>query len=399
MASEADQHRRYPIRLYLTANLFFWISLYLYVPTLPTVVESRTGSLAAVGIVISMYGLWQAVARIPVGIAVDATGRSRPFLAIGFLFAAAGALVMGLGQTAVALAAGRALTGLAAATWVPLVALFAGFYASDRSVYSASILAMVGAVGRLGAMSVGGLISDVGGEALPFLLAAVSGILAAVVIIAIPFEVRPKQPPTLKGLVRVSGSADLMIPTLMQTMASFASWAVLLSFVPVLAQRLGAADSLKGLLMSASTAASLGGNALVTALARRTRPMRLLPASFVLQAAGILTAAFAPSLPVLFAAAIMMGLATGASYPTLMGLSVARAAPEERATAMGVHQAVYAIGMFTGPWYGGVLAETLGLRTMFGLTAVLLLGGCAVLLFLFARGAGRATRGRTPPPT
>jgi MFS family permease len=397
-AGAAEGQSRSAIPLYLAANILYWVSLYLYVPTLPTVVEARTGSLAVVGIVIAMYGLWQAVARIPVGMAVDATGRRRPFLATGFLFAAAGAMVMGVGQTAFALATGRALTGFAAATWVPLVALFAGFYSPEKSVYSASVLTMTGAVGRLSAMSVGGLLSDLGGERLPFYLAAVSGLLAALVILAVPFRRGAQQQPSMKGLLAMSRSADLMIPTLLQTFASFASWAVLLSFVPVLAQRLGATDAVKGLLMSASTAASLGGNLLVTTLARRTRPLRLLPGAILLQAAGIVAAALAPSLAVLFAAAVVMGVSTGVSYPTLMGLSVARVSPAERATAMGVHQAVYAVGMFTGPWYAGAIAEAVGIRPMFALTAALVTATSVVLFLLLARRPNRAPDSRTSEP-
>jgi MFS family permease len=37
---------------------------------------------------------------------------------------------------------------------------------------------------------------------------------------------------------------------------------------------------------------------------------------------------------------------------------------------MGLHQAVYAIGMFAGPWMSGILAQAAGIRPMFGVTAV-----------------------------
>jgi len=38
-------------------------------------------------------------------------------------------------------------------------------------------------------------------------------------------------------------------------------------------------------------------------------------------------------------------------------------------TATGLHQAVYAIGMFGGPWLSGMLANALGIRLTFGVTA------------------------------
>jgi MFS family permease len=36
---------------------------------------------------------------------------------------------------------------------------------------------------------------------------------------------------------------------------------------------------------------------------------------------------------------------------------------------MGLHQAVYASGMFAGPWLSGILADAVGLRPMLGITA------------------------------
>ena len=361
------------VALFLAADFLYWASLYLYVPTLPGHVEARTGSLAAVGIVVSMYGLWQALARIPVGVAVDATGRSRTFLIGGFLLAAAGAFVMSAGRSTEALAVGRGLTGLAAATWVPMVTTFAAYYPAERMVYAASLLTMVGAVGRLFAMSLGGVLTQVVGPAAPFGFAVAAAVMAAAVVVVVPLEVRPPRRVSLAGFARVARRPDVLVPTLVQTVASFASWAVQLSFVPILAGRLGAGDAAKGFLMSLGTAAALLGNSLVATLERRVRAGTMVRAAIVLMSAGIVLAALVPSLPALFVAAAIMGTATGLSYPTLMGLSVRGVAVEERATATGIHQAVYAVGMFTGPWLGGLAADRWGIPTMFLLTAALTL--------------------------
>ncbi len=56
------QRLRYvTIGFYIAAAFLYWISLYLYVPTLPTYVQTKTDNLAVVGTVLSMYGLWQAI--------------------------------------------------------------------------------------------------------------------------------------------------------------------------------------------------------------------------------------------------------------------------------------------------------------------------------------------------
>ncbi|MFZ5918539.1 MAG: MFS transporter [Chloroflexota bacterium] len=75
----------------------------------------------------------------------------------------------------------------------------------------------------------------------------------------------------------------------------------------------------------------------------------------------------------------------GISYPVLMGMSIRHVDDTERTTAMGLHQAVYAAGMFAGPWLSGILADAVGLRPMLGVTAF----GCLALSLLLIRLAPR----------
>jgi MFS family permease len=62
-------------------------------------------------------------------------------------------------------------------------------------------------------------------------------------------------------------------------------------------------------------------------------------------------------------------LAQGIGYPVLMGMSIERVSNAERSTAMGLHQSVYAIGMFAGPAFSGAIAAAIGIQPMFAVTA------------------------------
>lgn len=90
--------RRLAIVLYVTIGFLYWTSMYLYVPTLPVYVEGKINNLAMVGVVLSMYGLWQAVLRLPLGIAADWLGWRKPFILSGLVLAALGAAMLGLAQ-------------------------------------------------------------------------------------------------------------------------------------------------------------------------------------------------------------------------------------------------------------------------------------------------------------
>jgi MFS family permease len=83
--------RKALIAIYITVVAFYWASLYFYVPTLPVYVKTKVDSLTAVGTILSMYGLWQALIRLPLGIAADWAGRRKPFIIAGFILSGLGA--------------------------------------------------------------------------------------------------------------------------------------------------------------------------------------------------------------------------------------------------------------------------------------------------------------------
>ena len=87
----------------------------------------------------------------------------------------------------------------------------------------------------------------------------------------------------------------------------------------------------------------------------------------------------------IFAVQVCLGLAQGVGYPVLMGITIRDVPESSRTTAMGLFQSVYAVGMFGGPALSGVLADCIGLRPMFGATAV----ACLVPGVLIARLLGR----------
>lgn len=120
------------------------------------------------------------------------------------------------------------------------------------------------------------------------------------------------------------------------------------------------------------------GNWATTYMVRRLGARHLSYLSFGLLCVGIGCAALANSLWIVFVVQIFVGFGQGIGYPVWMGMSIRHVNREQRNTAMGLHQAVYAIGMFTGPWLSGIIAAAWGLPIMFGVTA----GLCLVLGWL-----------------
>ena len=373
--------RRLMITLYAIVVLLYWIALYLYMPTLPTYVQSKSDNLALVGVVLSMYGLWQGIARLPLGIAADWLGWRKPFIIVGFALAGLGAWTMGTADSANGLIIGRAITGLAASTWVPLVVVFSSLFPPQEAVRATAVLTSVGGVGRVLATSVTGSLNELGGYSLAFFLAAGAAALAVLIVLPAREERRPPQRPSVTGVGSLITRPDVLLPALLAALSQYANWATTFGFMPILARQMGATDVTQSALMTVHTAVVILGNLLTTAIVSRIGARRLVTLGFVLLSTGIGGAAFAPSLSLLFVSQFCIGLAQGISYPLLMGMSIRYVADAERTTAMGLHQAVYAIGMFGGPAVSGKLAEAMGIRPMFGVTAFV----CLALALFIAR--------------
>ena len=127
----------------------FWMALYLYVPTLSVYANTKTTDLALVGVVIAQYGLWQAVIRLPLGIAADWLGRRKPFILAGCVLAVLGNWLMGSSEQINGLIIGRAITGLAAGAWVTMTVTFSSLFPPTEIVRATAVITTVNSLSRM----------------------------------------------------------------------------------------------------------------------------------------------------------------------------------------------------------------------------------------------------------
>lgn len=156
-------------------------------------------------------------------------------------------------------------------------------------------------------------------------------------------------------------------------------------FLPILAESLGAADVTLSVLVSIHIGLVTVMTLVAAGLVNRVGARRLVLLSFVLTSGGIGLVAVAHSLTLIFMAQFFLGVAQGLGYPVMMGMSIRDVADAERNTAMGLHQSVYAVGMFAGPWLSGILADAIGIRQMFVVTAMASLAIGLVMIRMLPR--------------
>lgn len=376
----------------LATSFFYWMSQYLYVPTLPDYIRLRTVSLAGVGVVLSMYGLWQAIVRVPLGIAVDKTGRGKTFLILGFVIGGVSAIALALGRSAGVLSFARSLSGVAAGTWVPLIVVFSALFPPEKAVLATSLLTFSGSLGRMIATSLTGFLNGIGGYSLPFYLGAASAVVCVLIIALTKVERQDVQQVSVRSILQIFARRDVLVPSIISTIMQFGSWAVTFGFMPILAGEIGAGPVQIGLLVGVSVCADMTGNLINTRLMRRQSSIGILYPSVIMFTAGIGVYAASSSIGLFFVAAVLMGIGNGLSYPTLMGLSIERVDHSHRTTAMGIHQSLYSMGMFAGPWIAGIVSGAAGIRATFGSTALFCFLACYPLIFLLGKFSGQRSR-------
>ncbi len=363
------------------ATFLFWSSMYLYVPILAVHAENLGASAGLVGAVVGSYGLTQMLLRFPVGVASDRLGARKPFILVGIAAAGLGALGMGMTSDPAWLVLGRGMSGVGAAGWVAFTVLYAAYLEPGEVTRAMGRMAFIGGTAQMVSTYSGGLIAQNLGWSAPFYGAAAlaaAGLLIASTLKEKALPARRDQPP--RGLLRI-GTVPLLVAVSTVTMlATWTQWATANSFSLVYAAHLGADRAELGfqstLVQAAYTMAVLLSPYLVDRIGMR----RVGVLGLTIQSLGALAVPFTDSLSVVALTQLMSGGGRGLTYPAMMGLSV-RAVPDaDRASAMGVFQAVYALGIFGGPATTGLLADHFGLESVFLVAAGATMVGIFVVM-------------------
>ncbi|WP_237930005.1 multidrug efflux MFS transporter [Buttiauxella sp. S19-1] len=165
----------------------------------------------------------------------------------------------------------------------------------------------------------------------------------------------------------------------------------ILPFLPLYVEQLGvtshqALSMWSGLTFSVTFLVSAIVSPMWGSLAdRKGRKLMLLRASLGM-AVAILLQAFATNVWQLFILRAIMGLTSG-YIPNAMALVASQVPRERSGWALSTLSTAQISGVIVGPLLGGYMADTLGLRMVFYVTAALLMVSFLVTLFLIKEGA------------
>lgn len=377
----ADFARPRSIALFYVATFLYWSSMYVYMPILAVHAEKLGASAGLVGAVVGAYGFSQLVLRIPLGIWSDRVGMRKPFIIAGIAAAGIGALGLGLTDDPLWLVVWRAMSGVGAAAWVVFTVLFASYFTPEAATRAMGRMSFISGLSHVVSVYAGGLMAQAWGWHAPFFASAV--LAMAAIAVALPLEEKPLPPRHRvkpEELLRIATVPMLVVVSSVTMLTSWTQWATVNGFSLVYAARLGADRAELGLLTTAMQGAYTLGALLSSFAVDRIGARRLIMGGIAVQAAGAIMVPWLTTPAQMVVAQILGGGGRGVAYPILMGLSIRAVPASDRATAMGVFQAVYALGMFSGPAMSGLLADSLGLPSVFYAGCLVSLLGVAVVM-------------------
>ena len=370
--------------LILFSTIFYWSALYVYVPTLSPYAKELGGSLTVIGLVVASYGFTQLLFRFPVGIWSDNSGRRKPFVISGFLFALASGIGLAISPNPWILMIFRGLSGVSASMWVAYTIMYSRYFHDSQSTRSMSLITFFTGFSQMISTYFGGIIAEKYGWLAPFYWGAGLSLVGALVILPVSEnKIENRVSFSFRRLLAVASHKRLLIVSIITALSQFSVFVTTYGFLPIYATDIGASKSQLGVLMfvihlTQTLSMYLAG----TFVAPRFGYKITVCFSYISIAFVMAITPYIQSIHPLILANGLGAFGRGFAYPILMGLAIQGIPLEEKATAMGFYQAVYAIGMFLGPAVGGFIGDAFGLKGVFFCAGAIYLAASIMSAFM-----------------
>jgi DHA1 family bicyclomycin/chloramphenicol resistance-like MFS transporter len=381
------------------------ISLALYTPAMPTLVEAFATDPATVKLTITLYFLGFAFAQLVCGPLSDAYGR-KPVALSFFLLYLVGSVVAVFAPTITWLLVARALQGIGAAAGVATArAVVRDQYTGQASARIMNLIGLIFAIGPAISPSLGALLLRTLGWHAIFALMVVYGLVVVGVTIFAISETNPNINPAaarpaniLRSYAALARDRTFMRFSLILSSA-FGGLYTLPALLPfVLIGKVGLTPTQYGLATLIQTASYAAGNLVTMQLLRRYEADRLVPfgIAIVVAAAMILAVGlriFPPSLPTIIGPTALWGFGSAWIVPGATTGALANAGG--RAGAASAFMGFLQIG---GGLAGSLIAAMLFVDAFEALINVMPLLAIAGAIGYALLGGGIQRRRRKPDP-
>ena len=355
-----------PHNYVILGSLFWWFSLYIYVPVLPIYSKDLGANLQFVGIIIGSYAVGQVLFRIQIGYLSDRLKSRKLFSVISGIVSFLGSVCLFFSNNPNDIFIGRTITGIAAAGWVAISIYYSSFFLKEERFRSSTRIVASNTFAVFLGSFLSGYISDSIGIKACFLISMLSALIASILFfISKEKALDIKVQFSTRKFINLLKNKLLICLCLNGIFIQFITFSVTFSFFPIYLNELGYSDSIVGNIVSFSTLTAIIGTIFSPYLIKKFGLWKAFAfASIPIGITTLLTPYF-EGLILLTVLRLIAGIGTGLIFSTCMSSIVRGFEENYQASAMGIFQAIYAIGMFTGPIFSGIIASRLSLESVF----------------------------------
>lgn len=367
----------------------FWFAQYVYVPhQTPFLYELGTSS-TFVGIVVGAYGLTQFLSRMPIGLLADRVGRHKGFIVFGVAAAGLASLLRAVTMNAEGFLIGNLLSGLASGMWISFMVLFATYFAADKLQQSTGRIIAANNIGIFCGFVLSMISYEVYGMGFLCTVGAVVSGIALVLSLFIKEEKTPRAPLAVRELVTVYKNKRLILFSLFALIQQGIMMSTSMSFTAQAARLIGATQWQIGMCAVVYIIAAVVSSYFAASeFAARVGAKVWVPTSSLALALYCLLVPLAPTPLAFYGVQIFAGISTGVLFSYCTSEAMQEVPQAKRSTAMGYHQALYAIGMTVMPIITGRIVENYDMASAFYFLAVTSLIGVVIsAAFYRAKGA------------
>ena len=355
-----------PHNYVILGSLFWWFSLYIYVPVLPIYSKDLGSSLQFIGIIVGSYALGQILFRIPIGYLSDRLKSRKLFSVLSGIVSFLGSSYLFISNSPNDVLIGRTITGVAAAGWVAISVYYSSFFPRNERFKSSTIILSSNMLSVFLGTFLSGYISDLISIKTCFLLSMVAAILSSILFLFSkekPFDAK-SQFSTIQ-FINLLRNKLLICLCLIGIFIQFITFSINFSYFPIYLNELSFSDSIVGNLVAFYTLASFIGTISSPRLIKRFGLWKIFIYSAILIGLTTLITPLFENLFLLIFLRLIGGIGGGIIFSSCMSSIVRGFQENYQASAMGIFQAVYAIGMFLGPILSGVIGSYINLESVF----------------------------------
>ena len=370
--------------LFLVIVVLFWFAQYVYIPFQNPYLTMRNVSANMIGTIVGAYGIAQCLLRLPVGVFADSVQKHKCFILFGALFAGFASCIRLFMPSGLGFLIANVFSGIASSMWISFMVHYTGYFSCENQQKATSTVILVNNLGMLLGFIVSTLFYDKLGMKFLCITSAIAGIVGSILALSLKdHEYKNPMKLSIGKCLSICKNKPLIFFSCLALIQQGIQMSTTMCFTTQILKDLGAASFVIGLSsILYMTSAVISAGFASSKFCIKYGAKLWIPFVFALVGLYCILVPTVNSVSIIFILQILPGMSTGILLSYLTSEAMKEVPVFQKSTAMGLFQAVYAIGMSVFPILTGKIEESISIQTgYFVLAGISVLGILASIIY------------------